>query len=518
MPTHRSASAPAVATQERGVLTVLIGLAMLKVSLHLAVAVLTPYGLHRDELLYLALGDHLAWGYREVPPLMPALGAAVEALLGSSLVAVRLLPALAGGLVVLATGLLVRAFGGGRYAVLLAALAVFAAPVFMRTHSLFQPVVFDQAVWVLAALALVWRVAQDEPRWWLGVGTVLGLGLLFKVSAAFFGLAIAVGVLLTPLRRDFATPWPWAGAGLAVLLALPYLLWQVAHGWPFFEHMAQLSARQLVHVARTDFLLEQILMMHPLTVPIWGTGLWFFFSRRGAPYRPLGWAFLVALGLFLALRGKAYYLAPAYPMLFAGGAVVLAGWLRARWARATAVILLLIGVLAFAPLGVPVLPPAPTAAYAVALGVETAVKTETGEMARLPQDFADMLGWEEQVAVVDSVFRALPADAQPDAILLASNYGQAAAIDFYGPAHTLPAATSYASSYYAWGPGDRAGTMAVAVGVPARILDQLYEDCAVAAVVQHPWVVEYETNLPIQVCQRLRQPLAESWPTLERYR
>lgn len=495
----------------------LTGLAVLKVLLHLILAAASPYGLHRDELLYLALGDQLAWGYREVPPLVPALGAALQATLGTSLVAVRLLPALAGGVLVFATGLLVRAFGGGRYAILLAALCVFAAPVFMRTHALFQPVVFDQAVWVLAALAFALRVAHDEPRWWLGVGAALGVGLLVKASAAFFAVGLLTGLLLTPHRRDLAMRWPWAGAALAAVLVLPHLAWQVAGGWPFFEHMDQLAARQLAYVSRADFLFEQPLLMHPFTLPVWGCGLGWFFSRRGALYRPLGWAYLAVLVLLLALRGKAYYLAPAYPLLFAGGAVVLAELLRPRWARVAAAGLLVVGTLAFAPLGVPILPPAPTAAYAVAVGMEAAVRTETGQVGRLPQDFADMLGWQEQVAVVDSVFDQLSPNEKANAIVFAGNYGQAAAVDVYGRKLGLPPATSYASNYYHWGPGVRTGEVAVAVGVPPSVLDQIWATCETAAVIRHAWVVASETDLPVSVCRDLRQPLPAAWAALQAY-
>ena len=483
-------------------------------AVHLVVAITTAYGLHRDEYLYLAYGRHLDWGFIEGPPGIALVAAGLQATLGTSLAAVRLVPALAHGVLVLLTGLIARELGGKRFEILVAGLAALIAPVYLRAGTLFQPVPFDQLAWAAAALFVARRIRRDDVRQWLGVGLACGLGLVFKYTILVFGAGLAAGLLLTSLRRDLTTPWPWLGSLLAGLFAMPNLLWQAAHDWPLLRHAQALSESQLVHVARIDFVAEQVLMMHPLTLSIWGAGLVFFFTRRGKHFRVLGWAYVVCFALLLALQGKPYYLAPAYPMLLAGGAVVWARLVRKwrpRLLRSLATATLATAGIALAPLGMPLLPPPAMAGYLDAIGVSP--KGETGKPMHLPQDYADMLGWPEVAHAAKQVYHSLPPDDRERVLLFGESYGHAGVLDYHRSDLGLPPAVSASGSYYLWGPGEQTGAVTLYVGVSKDEVADFFNRCITKTVVRHPWA--REAAVPIVVCRGPDRSFQALWPSLD---
>jgi hypothetical protein len=492
------------------VLSVLVAVTL---GVHLVVAATTSYGLHRDELLYLAQGRHLDWGFLEAPPFIAALARTLQETIGPSVFAVRLLPALAGAALVLLTGLMTRSLGGGPFAILLAGLCVLIAPVYLRTHTLFQPVPFDQLWWTAAAFFLMQRITSANRRYWLLLGLACGIGLLTKYSMLVLGAGILGGLLLTPLRRDLATWWPWLAALIAFGMALPNIIWQAQHDWPLLSHVRTLTSTQLVYVSRADFLIEQILMLHPFTWPVWSIGLVALFRRWDGRYRVLGWTFVACLALFLLIGGKPYYLAPAYPMLFAAGAVAVSTYLRRRSIlRTGAITLLLMGGLALSPMGVPVLSPPAMARYLAFTGLDATVRDETDQPMRIPQDYADMLGWREQVARVAEVYHALSAAEQKETMIIAANYGEAGAIDHYGPDHGLPPAISASGSYYLWGPSNRSGDVAIVIGFARSDATPFFEHCTDARPIRHTWA--RERTVPLLVCRHPHRPLQAVWPTL----
>jgi hypothetical protein len=490
----------------------LIGVVAATLTLHIVVAATTSYGLHRDELLYLAQGRHLDWGFLEVPPLIAALGRILQETIGTSVVAVRLFPALAGAALVLLTGLMTRMLGGEPFVIGIAGLCVLIGPVYLRTHTLFQPVPFDQLWWTLAAFFLMLRIARADRRYWLLLGLICGVGLLTKYSILVFGAGILGGVLLTPLRRDLATPWPWLAALIAFAIATPNITWQARHGWPLLAHAQALAETQLVYVSRMDFLIEQVLMLHPFTLPVWGLGLAALFRRWNGAYRTLGWTFVACLGLFLILGGKPYYLAPAYPMLFAAGAVAVSTILQRRPLRIGFTALLLAGGLALSPMGVPVLSPPAMAHYLDVVGLSDTVRDETGQPMPIPQDYADMLGWREQAAAVAEVYRRLPPADREETMIVAENYGEAGAIDLYGPDYGLPPAISASGSYYLWGPSNRSGRVAIVIGIPSSDALAFFERCTDVGPIRHDWAREHA--VPLLVCRNPHRTLYEVWPTL----
>jgi hypothetical protein len=490
--------------------------AALKLALHLAVNLRTPYGFHRDELLYLGMGRHLRiWGM-DFPPAIGIVAEVSRTLLGDSLTAIRFFPAVFGSVVLVFAALIARELGGGRIAQGLAAFCVLTSPLFLRSANLLQPVVMDQLIWSAALYALVRLSRGYGPGGWLLLGLVLGLGLLTKFSVAFIGLAIVAGILASPLRVALLTPWPWIGLAVALAIGAPSLVGQIRLGFPVLAQMADLKASQLERIGPADFLLGQLLWGPAVALAILGLhGL--LASPALRPFRAIGWTCVAAFAILVLLQGKSYYAGPLYPALFAAGAVrferVADGWAREFLQAGTVAVLFAYGLVTL-PLGVPILPPPAMAEYARALGVEAAVRTNTGELGTLPQDYADMLGWEEQVAAVARVYHTLPDDQRKDAVLVAGNYGEAGALEFYGPQYGLPAVVSPTGSYWFFGPGDRPGNVVITIGVSKDDLRRFFDSVATAATVSHAWTVEEERNLTINVALRPRTTLQQLWPSL----
>jgi len=490
--------------------------AAFKLALHLTVNLRTPYGFHRDELLYLGMGRHLqVWGM-DFPPAIAIVAQVSRTLLGDSLTAIRFFPALFGSMVLVLAALIARELGGGRVAQGLAAFCVLTSPLFLRSSNLLQPVVMDQLIWTAALYALVRLCRGYGPGGWLLLGLVLGLGLLTKFSVAFIGLAIVAGVLLSPLRAALLTPWPWIGLASALVVGAPSLVGQVWLGFPVLAQMADLKATQLERIGPADFLLGQLLWGPSVLLGLVGLyGL--VRSPELRPFRAVGWSCVAAFVILVLLQGKAYYAGPLYPTLFAAGALSFeraAEGLSGEILQVGTVAILLAFAVGTLPLGVPILPPPAMAGYAQALGLKAAVRTNAGETGSLPQDYADMLGWEEQVAAVARVYHSLPEDRRQRVVVLAGNYGEAGALDFYGQRYGLPQVVSPAGSYWFFGPGDRPGEVVITIGVPEDNLRRFFDSVEAAATVSHAWTVEEERNLTVNVATRPRTTLQQLWPSL----
>src|SRR5271169_2634099 len=283
------------------------------------------YDYFRDEFDYMACGNHLAWGYVDQPPLIPFLIHICRAVLGDSLRSVRFIPAVASSLLVVQTALLAREFGGRRFALVLSAIAVLIVPQYLSNGSLLGTNCLEPNLWMGCAYFAVLAIKRNDPRYWLWFGVVAGIGMEEKYTIALFGFGIVVGLLLTEQRRILLDKWLWLGGLAAFLIFLPNLLWNIHYHWPFVQliHNIKVDGRDVV-LGPAQFLLQQVLLVNPLTVPIWLRGLLFLlFSARLRPYRALGWCYLVCYAVFFVLHGKSYYLAPVYPMLLAAGAVVI---------------------------------------------------------------------------------------------------------------------------------------------------------------------------------------------------
>ena len=486
-------------------------LAAVKLGFHFWVNATTSYGFHRDELLYLAMGRHLQLWRMDFPPGIAATAEASRALLGDSLLAIRTVPAVVGTALLVAAALFARELGGGRGAQVLAALAVLASPLFLRSANLFQPVVLDQAAWAAALFALARLSWQRDPHWWLALGLAIGVGMLIKFSIGFIGVGIVLAVLLTPLRASLKTVWPWLALMLALAIGSPSLVSQYHLGFPVLHQMEDLRKVQLERVTPVAFLMGQ-LYWGPGTV-LAAVGLVSLIAgRQLSRYRALGWSCAGAFAALLVLQGKPYYLGPVYPTLFGAGAVVLERS-TLRWIFATA--MLVYGAVLL-PIGVPILPPDRMAGYIERIGLTAALRTNTGELERLPQDYADMLGWEAQAEAVGQVYRALPEADRQRAVVIAGNYGEAGALDFFGPRYGLPGAICPCGSYWFFGPGDKPGDVAVTIGPSREDLEPFFDSLQVATRITNPWAVQEERELTVFVARRPRQTLQQVWPTLAR--
>ncbi|MFL6229219.1 MAG: glycosyltransferase family 39 protein [Pyrinomonadaceae bacterium] len=483
------------------------------------------YGYFRDELYYLACGEHLAWGYVDQSPMIALVAKVTRALLGDSLFAIRFFPAVAGAALVFITGLTVRELGGRRFAITLASVAVIIAPGFLILHTILTMNAFEPLFWATGAYLLVRIFKAGDGRLWLWFGVVAGLGLMNKHSTLMFGFAVVVALALTPTRKYFLLKWLWLGGLVALIIFLPNILWQINHGFPTVEVLRNADKNQNLPVSPFDFFKGQLLLAHPLTFPLWTTGLYFYLAARaGKPYRALGWVYVVMFVSMILLRAKVYYLLPIYPVLFASGAV----WgedlfarlsVRAhawRWLKPATVAVLVVGGAALAPLSLPVLPVETFIRYQRTLGLE-APRTEKLQLAELPQHYADMFGWEEMTEAVARVYHSLPAEEQPRCAIFARNYGEAGAIDFFGARYGLPKAIGKHQNYFLWGPRDYTGECVITFGEKLEGVQKTFNQIELAATFTHPYVLPHENNQPIFVCRQPKAPLKEIWPRVKCY-
>jgi hypothetical protein len=480
------------------------------------------YGYFRDELYYLDCGRHLDWGYVDQPPLIALLARSSVALLGDSLQAIRLLPALAAGAELFLTGLIAVALGAKRTAVMLACLPVLFAPGFLVAESRLTMNAFEPLFWMGSAYVLILALRDENPRLLLWAGVLLGLGLENKHSMLFYGCALAVGLLLTPQRSLYHSGWLWAAVGLATAFFLPNLLWQAQRGWPTLEFLANVKRSQGdVEIAPVAFLWQQVRMLQPIASVVWVPGLWLLLSAPSVRrFRFLGWAYLLVLAWTVVLKGKDYYVLPAYPALFAAGGVFWEAFLevRPRWRWSAAVYVVAVGVLglARAPFAVPILSAPSFFRYQQALGIlpRNADPRQTGQ---LPQHFGDEFGWEEMVRAVADVYRSLPLAERERTAILAKNYGEAGAIDFFGPRYGLPAAISGHQNYFFWGPGNRAGLLLILLQWTPEEATAMCERVEDGPLIDVPFSMQ-EEHYRILLCRQTREPLQKLWPRLKRWR
>lgn len=479
------------------------------------------YGYFRDELYVLAMSHHPALGYVDVPPLVPWITLIPRILTGNALWAIHVISALVCAGTIILTGLMARLLGGTSWVQGLAALGSATALVLLAGGSSYTYDVFDTFWWALAATVLIVLLRDERPQRWLAFGLVAGLGLLTKETILFWGFALVVGLLLTSQRRLLFTRWTLLGGLTTFALVVPFLLWNAVNGWASVQFWASYSQNHGVSGSPLDFLANQILVMTPLSVLLWGAGLWYFFSKRGARYRVFGWAHLILFVLFIAIQGKSYFLAPAYPPLFAGGAMLLGEW-RVRWRRwgarsvaAYSVVLAVSGVL-LAPAAMPVLPPT---VYAQVYGKSgnSGSQQESGDIYGLPQSLADRFGWEQQVALIAQVYDGLPPDEQRVACIFTENYGEAGAIVQFGGRYHLPPPISGHNAFYLWGPDGCTGQVVITINIAPQDAAQGFSSVTLAAETSCDACVDFENHAPILVLRQPKVPFAENWALTKHY-
>ena len=480
------------------------------------------YGFFRDELYFIICGFHPAWGYVDQPPVVPLLAAGSQ-LFGHSLFALRAVAAIfaAGGAYV--TCLLAFELGGGAFAATLATLAYLAAGVLESFGMKVGPDMVGLWLWPLAALYVLRIVKGADPRWWIAVGAAIGIAIESKYSVLFFATALLVGLLLTPQRRLLASRWFFAGAMVAVVIALPNFLWQAVHGFPMWELLRNGASGKNVVASPALFLFQQLLLTNLFASPIWIIGLIWLLANSTARF--LGYAYVILIAMMIALHAKHYYPADVYPILMAAGAVAIEGWTRRAFVvRGAIVAATIAAALFFAPFSLPVLGEPAMLEYGAFVGralhiQRSAMQTEHYRTSALPEDWADMHGWPELASTVAQIYYALPARQRDQAAIVASNYGEAAAIDFFGTQYGLPPALSGHNNYWLWGTHGFSGNVAIDVNGDCGRHDfpGLFRSARVVTHFNPPWVISYERDIPISVCSGITEPLSRLWPKLRSY-
>lgn len=503
-------------------------IAAAKLLLHLLTV--ARYGIFRDEMYYLACSRHMAWGYVDHPPLTVWIAWLSRNVLGDSPLGVRLLPILAGGALVWLTGKLAREMGGGRFAQALAALAVVVVPIYLVGHEWLTDNVFEHLIWMGCLWLVLRAVNSGDERYWLWFGVLAGLGFENKYSIAFLLLGLLVGVVLTPHRHFLKSRYLWLGVLACAVIALPNLLWQIRNHFPFLEliHNIRMGNRDVVR-GPVAFILDQAAIMNPILFPLWLGGIgWLFFGGKNrhedhaageASYRLLGWAYVVLLATFIALKAKNYYVAPIYPMLFAAGAIGLERITQDRnfglWARSIYVVLVIAAGALLTPFSLPVLSPESFLRYERTLGFEPP-ELEHQPNGPLPQWFADEFGWQEMVEKVASVYSSLPPEERARTAIFSNSWGEAAAVDFYGPRYGLPQAISKHNSYWVWGPGKYDGSTMIILHSNGRHDREFFQSVEAVAHVEHPFARRDEF-FDILLCRGPKASLQEIWPRLKQF-
>lgn len=480
---------------------ILVYLALATVVVHLLTG--GQYGFHRDELATLDDARHLTWGYVAYPPLTPFFGRLSLELFGTSLAGFRFFAAAAQAVALVLAGLMARELSGRRGAQLVAAAA--ALPFCLGGGALMQYVSFDYLFWVLAAYFVVRLLASDDPRWWIGIGAAIGLGMMSKYTMGFLVAGFVAGVLLTGARQYVRSRWLWYGVAVSLVIFLPNLIWQAQHGFVSLDLLRDIHERD-IRIGRTQEFLPDQLKLTLLAFPLWMAGLCFYlFSRTGRRFRALGWMYVVPLLLFVIAKGRGYYLAPAYPMLYAAGSVWGEQWLasmRRSWAVALRTMVwtaLAADVVVAAALTLPIAP----------------VNSGWAKVAfRINGDFHEEIGWPELVETVAHVRDSLPQADRARLGILAGNYGEAGAINLYGARYGLPRAISGINSFWQRGYGTPPPETLIVVGLSRRFLDRNFSACEVMGHTWNRYGVENEETRDhpdIFVCRGLRQSWPEFW-------
>jgi hypothetical protein len=480
------------------------------------------YGYFIDEFYYIACSERLALGYVDHPPLSIFLLRLVRAVIGDSLPAIRLVPSLAGAATIMITGLIARRLGAGLYGQALAAGTAMAGSIWHVMFSMYTMNSLSILIWALCFLILVEIERNGNPRLWLWFGVAIGLGLENKHTIVLLLLGLGIGLVVTRARRHFANRWIWIGAGIAILLLLPNLIWQMMHDWPSLEFYRNADMYKNLPTPPLEVLMQQVLFMNLAALPVWIAGIVFFLvTDRGKPYRHLGWIFIVLFLLMLiGQKSRPDRIAAAYTILFAGGGVQLEAFLRVGRVRllkfALPAALVLFG-LAFAPLGLPVLSPGITASYSAALGIVPQIERGEGKRSELPQWLADRFGWEEIVDDVENASKLLRPDERGQAIILVPSYGHAGAIELFGRGRTLPPVYTGQNSYHSWGPPEDPVDAAIAVGFDEDTLRWLFDEVELVHIHDCEWCMSWRDEMPIWLARGQKIQFREVWPEFRHY-
>jgi hypothetical protein len=475
------------------------------------------YGFFRDELYFIIFGQHPQWGYVDQPPVVPLL-AALTQLGGHSLFLLRLVPALCSAAGAFVVVLLAAEFGGGPFAQIFAVFVYVCTGVLTNFGMKVGPDEIGLWSWPLLAYFVVRITKGADRRLWLLAGLVAGTSLQSKYAVIFFLAALLIGLLLTPQRSVLFNWWFALGGAIAIAIALPNFLWQAHYGFPMWELLRNGQNGKNEIVGPLVYLVQQVLITNLFLFPVWVAG--FIWLLLQAPYRFLGYTYAILIAAMIVLHGKHYYPADIYPVMIAAGATAIDLWTsRAKLWRIPIVAYALIFGWWFIPFDLPILPEHTFVAYRaeVAKINPTGVTTETEhgrEENLLTGDYADMHGWPEMAAAVQQIYNSLSPAERSHAVVFGDNYGEASAVKFFTP--DLPVISVH-NQYWLWGPDGYDGSVLIQIGGTCWTSEHYFTSRQIALTLYSYYAINYETNIPINICRGLKIPVAELWAKSKTY-
>jgi Dolichyl-phosphate-mannose-protein mannosyltransferase len=493
-----------------------VAIALGTVVVHLATG--WRYGFNRDELMALEDARHLAWGYVQYPPMTAFFGWLALKLFGTSLGGFRLFAALVQAAALVLSGLMAKEMRGGGWAQMVAALA--GVPFCLGAGALMQYISFDYVCWVLVAYGMTRLMATQEgvagdARWWIWIGAGIGLGMLSKYTMGLLVAGIVAGVLATPERRYLKSGWLWVGVLLSVVIFLPNFLWEWRRAFISADFLRFVHERD-VREGLTDGFLVRQLELTMLAMPLAIAGLWFCFVEEKR-YRLLAWMYVLPLVLLVLMRGRDYYLAPAYPMMYAAGAV----WAERKLSRDVSMQRQEPQWVRFVPRAlVAALVLDVVAAAAVALPIAPVNSSWWKMASKTVVVFPEEIGWQEFTQSVAQVWDRLPTEEKGRAGILAGNYGEVGALNLYGEKLGLPRAISGVNSSWERGYGDVGPQTVVVVGYPREFLGTYFSSCEVAGRVWNKYGIANEETVEdpeIFVCRGLKGNWQDFWKAARKF-
>jgi Dolichyl-phosphate-mannose-protein mannosyltransferase len=494
--------------------------------LHLYSNAFANYGIIRDEFYYVACSNHLAAGYVDQPPLSSFILFFSIKLFGDSIFSLRLLPAVASAGTVFVTGQMTRKLKGGSLAVFLSCLSISLAPQFIGINTIYSMNAFDWMFWALAAYMVILIIQSDlnstrNKKNWLWLGIILGLGILNKIDLLWFGCGLLVGLLITPQRKFLKTRWPYLAGIIAFIMFSPYIVWNITHNFATLEFMRRASTLKYASQNPITLISGMLTDMNPVAVPVWLSGIYFLlFHKDGKDFRLIGYIFAVTfLLLIINWHTKTEYIAPAFPMLLAAGGVMIELIAKRKafaWIKYVLPSIIFLSGVILIPFALPVLPADSYIKYTRSLGMAPST-AEGHKLSGLPQYYADMFGWENMARTVSKVYSSLPLDEQKTAVVFGNNYGEAGAIDYYRKDYYLPRAISGHNNYWFWGLEDTSFKTIIVIGGKKEDLFESFDSVEQAAVIKSDYAIQYENNLPVYICRRLKLPIKVIWNEVRRF-
>jgi hypothetical protein len=470
------------------------------------------YGYFRDELYYIVSGtQHLSLGYVDFPPFIAYVAALLNLISKDSLISIHVVPALNEALLVFVTGMIARELGGGRKAQILAAISTLLSLDLLAFGSIFTPDSFDSLWWSLLAYLVIRIIKRKEPKLWILAGLVVGIGLLTKLTIFFFVAALFISFLAIPSSTEYLrSKWIAVGGLLSVAFIIPMIYWNYVNGWPMIQFYLDFRG-DVSGGGPLSFFITQLLGISILNVPIFAIGLYFYLtSKEGSELRALGLTYLLLYAFMTVLNMKTYYLMPIYPMLFAGGSILIErgsfarkGIIR-RFGSIPFIACLIVVAMLLAPLAIPILSPPTLIKY-------------YGESNYQASPLPDRFGWSGMVTNLSKVYDTLPASEKSQACILTSNYGEASAVNFFGKSLGLPEAISGHNNYYIWGPDSCSGHVLLTVGFTFTAAQQSETNTTLLTTLTCQYCISYETSLPVYLLVNQTFSIASVWSQLRQY-